>query len=210
MSPLPTVFSKDLYCRHVNTRACLGKGWFTFSDFQHYFASIYKILLVPIAGGLPPEGQIKQPILVTTAHMHWDPEFSDVKLIQTMMLMSELKKIIEDSHRSLKNLPPTIKVDCNSIPVILCGDLNSLPNSGMWTLVYPITRRQILDSSKLKEFADDYSKFNKKWQKAIQTGSKHCGKRRNCSLWAISPFPTVFSKGLLPRGVKRCHCVGMG
>ena len=36
-------------------------------------------------------------------------------------------------------------------------------------------------------------------------GRKHCGKRRNCSLRAISPFPTVFSKGLFPRGVKRCH-----
>ena len=27
---------------------------------------------------------------------------------------------------------------------------------------------------------------------------------------AISPFPTVFSKGLFPSGVKRCHCVGIG
>ena len=42
----------------------------------------------------------------------------------------------------------------------------------------------------------------KKWQKVIQTGRKHCGKRRNCSLRAISPFPTVFTKGLFPRGVK--------
>ena len=25
-------------------------------------------------------------------------------------------------------------------------------------------------------------------------GRKHCGKRRNCSLRAISPFPTVFSR----------------
>ena len=50
----------------------------------------------------------------------------------------------------------------------------------------------------------------RKWQKAIQTDRKHCGKRRNCSLRAISPFPTVFSNGLFPRGVKRCHCVGMG
>ena len=33
-------------------------------------------------------------------------------------------------------------------------------------------------------------------------GRKHCGKRRNCSLRAISPFPTVFSKGFFPRGVK--------
>ena len=48
-----------------------------------------------------------------------------------------------------------------------------------------------------------------KWQKVIQAGKKHCGKRRNCSLRAISPFPTVFSKGLFPRGVKRRHCAGM-
>ena len=26
MSPFPTVFSKVLYCRHVKTRACFGKG----------------------------------------------------------------------------------------------------------------------------------------------------------------------------------------
>ena len=49
-----------------------------------------------------------------------------------------------------------------------------------------------------------------KWQEVIRTGRKLCGKRRNCLLQAISPFPTVFSKGLFPRGVKRCHCVGMG
>ena len=53
-------------------------------------------------------------------------------------------------------------------------------------------------------------KILRKWQKVIQTGRKHCGKRRNCSSRAISPFSTVFSKGLFPRGVKRCHCVGMG
>ena len=28
-------------------------------------------------------------------------------------------------------------------------------------------------------------------------GRKHCGKRRNCSLRAISPFPTVFSKAFV-------------
>ena len=42
----------------------------------------------------------------------------------------------------------------------------------------------------------------RKWQKVIQTGRKHCGKRRNCSFWAISPFPTVFSKGFLPGASK--------
>ena len=74
----------------------------------------------------------------------------------------------------------------------------------------PITRRQILDSSKLKGFADDNFKFEVKLQKVIQTGRKHCGKRRNCLLQAIYPFPTLFSKGLFPRDIKRCRCVGMG
>ena len=63
-------------------------------------------------------------------------------------------------------------------------------------LDYPITRQQILDSSKLKELAADNFKFDENGRKL--------------SLQAISPFPTVFSKGLCPRGVKRCHCVGMG
>ena len=98
-----------------------------------HLARVSYDLILYITGGLPPEGQIKQPLLVTTAHMHWDPEFSDVKLIQTMMLMSELKKVVEMSSQSVK--PPDSKPgtngDCNSIPIILCGDLNSLPDSGM-------------------------------------------------------------------------------
>ena len=56
------------------------------------------------------------------------------------------------------------------------------------TFFQPITRRQILDSSKLKEFADDISNMMK----------------------MAEDYPTVFSKGSFPRGVKRCHCVGMG
>ena len=72
-----------------------------------------------------------------------------------------------------------------------------------------ITRRLILHSSKLKEFADDNFKFDENGRK-LSTQVENIGKRRNCSLQAISPFPTVFSKGLLPRGVKRCHCLGMG
>ena len=48
--------------------------------------------------------------------------------------------------------------------------------------------------------------IRRKWKKVIQTGRKHCRKRRNCSLPAISSFPTVFSKGLFSRGVKVSLC----
>ena len=65
--------------------------------------------------------------------------------------------------------------------------------------LFQISKRLQMTISNLNEMA-----------RVIQMGRKHCGKRRNCSLRAISPIPTVFSKGLFPWGVKRCHCVGMG
>ena len=49
----------------------------------------------------------------------------------------------------------------------------------------------------------------RKWKKVIQTGRKHCGKRRNCSLRAISPFPTVF-KRLVSQGRQKVSLCGNG
>ena len=47
-----------------------------------------------------------------------------------------------------------------------------------------------------------------KWRKVHYTGRKHCGKRRNCSLLAISSFSTVFSKDLNSRHVKTVFVCG--
>ena len=66
-----------------------------------------------------------------------------------------------------------------------------------WT-DYLIPKQRILESSKLKAFADDNFKFNENGRKFAKKGRKHCGKRRN--LQAISPFPTVFSRLVLQTG----------
>ena len=47
-------------------------------------------------------------------------------------------------------------------------------------------------------------------KQVIQTNRKHWGKRRNCSLRAISPFPTVFSKRLILRIRKNQGLFGKG
>ncbi|XP_055700412.1 CCR4-NOT transcription complex subunit 6-like [Phlebotomus papatasi] len=79
--------------------------------------------------GLTPEAaQLAQPILVCTAHIHWDPEFCDVKLIQTMMLSNELKSILDEAGHSFR---PGHKFDSNNVQLLLCGDFNSLPDSGV-------------------------------------------------------------------------------
>ena len=60
-----------------------------------------------------------------------------------------------------------------------------------------------------ENIADDNFRFDENLQKVLQKGRKHCGKRRNCSLRAISPFPTVFSR-LLLRTHKTRACLGKG
>lgn len=80
------------------------------------------------AGVLPEASQLNQLVLVTTAHIHWDPEFCDVKLIQTMMLVDQIKRVIEESSLALR---PGQKYDPSSIQLLLCGDFNSLPESGV-------------------------------------------------------------------------------
>ena len=72
---------------------------------------------------------------------------------------------------------------------------------GVKQTTQPFPKRQILDYSKLKEFADDNFTFDKNGKKVLETGRKRRGKRRNCSLRAISPFPTVFSIDLYCRPV---------
>uniref|UniRef100_A0A673WA39 poly(A)-specific ribonuclease n=1 Tax=Salmo trutta TaxID=8032 RepID=A0A673WA39_SALTR len=91
---------------------------------------VNKDILTPCvcSSGLKPL-QEKQLILVANAHMHWDPEFCDVKLIQTMMFLSELKSITERHLSSVGTGSPTS--DPAPIPIVLCADLNSLPDSGV-------------------------------------------------------------------------------
>lgn len=59
----------------------------------------------------------RRPVLVTNCHIHWDPRYKDVKLLQTIMLVEEVERVAGQ-------LPP-------SGAVILCGDFNSLPESGV-------------------------------------------------------------------------------
>ena len=73
----------------------------------------------------------RQSLLVANCHMHWDPEYCDVKLIQTMMFMNELKKISDETRQVLRPGGGAGSTQTQSpLPVILCGDLNSLPDSG--------------------------------------------------------------------------------
>jgi CCR4-NOT transcription complex subunit 6 len=89
----------------------------------------------PATSGAARSAATGQPLLVCTAHMHWDPEFCDVKLIQTMMLVNELKRIARQAAASYEDFcqstSGTNADQAASVPLVLCGDLNSLPHSAV-------------------------------------------------------------------------------
>lgn len=93
----------------------------------------------------------KQMLLVCTAHIHWDPDYCDVKLIQTLMFTNEIKLIIEQAQREFK---PGQQIDCSSsIPVVICADLNSLPDSGV--IEYLRTGRILANHNDFKDLGYD-------------------------------------------------------
>ena len=73
----------------------------------------------------------------------------------------------------------------------------------------PLPDDKILDRSNLKQSADDNFKFDENRRKFSKWVQNTVGKGEIVRYEQFLLFP-VFSKGLFPRGVKRCHCVGMG
>merc|ERR1739848_838952 len=66
----------------------------------------------------------KPRLLVANTHIHWNPEYSDVKLIQTQIFTEELQR-----YRNLYSLAD------QPAPLVVCGDFNSTPDSGVYELL---------------------------------------------------------------------------
>ena len=77
-------------------------------------------------------------------------------------------------------------------------------------LLKPITRRQILDSSKLKEFADDNSKFDENGRKLCKRVENTVGKGEIARYEQFLLFPQCFLKGLFPQGCQKVSLCGNG
>ena len=51
--------------------------------------------------------ELGEKVVVCNAHMHWDPEYSDVKMIQSFLLTTELDRIIRLHNRQPHEMPGT-------------------------------------------------------------------------------------------------------
>ena len=76
------------------------------------------------------------------------------------------------------------------------------PLPTMFSVLYPITRRQILDSSKLKEFADDIFKLDENGRKLSKRLENTVGKGEIARYEQFLLFPQCFQKACFPRASK--------
>jgi len=86
--------------------------------------------------------------IIINVHIHWDPQYRDVKLVQTALLVDEIEKIAARFAKYPPRLQPTssasgtspisndrsppVYSDGSKIPLIVCGDFNSVPQSGVY------------------------------------------------------------------------------
>jgi uncharacterized protein with PIN domain/exonuclease III len=75
------------------------------------------------------EKKEKKRFIVGTCHVHWNPNLSDVKFAQTLLILEELKEF-RDKHHQAKCTSKN--EDC---PVILTGDFNSFPTYELYALI---------------------------------------------------------------------------
>ncbi|KAJ3337418.1 Glucose-repressible alcohol dehydrogenase transcriptional effector [Gonapodya sp. JEL0774] len=73
-------------------------------------------------------------VIVANTHLHWDPQFRDVKLLQTSMLIDEVQRISR-TYASLNPRHPLhamYSANSSKLPLLIVGDLNSTPDSGVY------------------------------------------------------------------------------
>ncbi|GJE92741.1 glucose-repressible alcohol dehydrogenase transcriptional effector [Phanerochaete sordida] len=118
--------------------------------------------------------------IVANAHLHWDPQFRDVKLVQAALLMDEVDKIANNfakypprppapasptdgsSDNNASSRPPPSYSDGAKIPTIVCGDFNSVPDSGVY---------EFLSSGSLPSDHPDWMSYT--YGKYTQDGLRH-------------------------------------
>ncbi|SCU84763.1 LANO_0C02322g1_1 [Lachancea nothofagi CBS 11611] len=68
-------------------------------------------------------------IWAATTHLHWDPQFNDVKTFQVGVLLDHMEKIIKE-HNGCNN-----SQELKKVPVVICGDFNSMLDSAVYELL---------------------------------------------------------------------------
>ena len=117
-------------------------------------------------------------LLIAGTHIYWDPKYADVKLIQVALLMAAINKAAEkysklpackdkktyaladmdtDTVSEIPDYAPSKEYSKTQIPLVICSDLNSTYESGVYEL---LSKGQVSpDHPEIKGFS--YGDFTK-------------------------------------------------
>ncbi|SCW01367.1 LAFE_0D11012g1_1 [Lachancea fermentati] len=70
-----------------------------------------------------------EQIWVATTHLHWDPQFNDVKTFQVGVLLDYMEKLLKDQSGC------STAQEVKKVPVVICGDFNSQLDSAVYELL---------------------------------------------------------------------------
>ncbi|KAI8367884.1 Endonuclease/exonuclease/phosphatase [Choanephora cucurbitarum] len=73
-----------------------------------------------------------QRMLVANTHIHWVPSDADVKLVQVGVLMDEIQKLATKHLAPIKGMTGPTYGSVAQLPTVICGDFNSVPDSGVY------------------------------------------------------------------------------
>lgn len=113
----------------------------------------------------------RRTLLLANCHIHWDPQYKDVKLLQAVMLAEEIERLAE-------KLPP-------SGALIVCGDFNSLPDSGVY---------EFLSNGGIQGKHPDF--LSRCYEPYTSDGARH--KLNLRSAYSLLPEETEISNGCTP------------
>ena len=84
-------------------------------------------------------------LVIANVHLHWNPRLPDVKLVQAALMVDEIDKIVNRfatqtageidkivNRQTAREKPAPVYTDGYKIPLIICGDFNSIPDSGVY------------------------------------------------------------------------------
>ena len=103
-----------------------------------------------------------EKIVLANTHLHWDPEFNDVKTLQVGILLEELQGLVKKFHHISSN------EEMKQQLLLICGDFNSVKESAVYQLFLSgsVSKHEDFEGRDYGKFTDEGFRHNFKLKSA--------------------------------------------
>ena len=148
-----------------------------------------------IVAHLESNDEIKQPLIVSSAHLYWHPGYEFVKLCQAKYLLDRVYSIATNEESCDIDSRDTTEGETTSKPTVICGDMNSKPGS----IVHQLFTKSSVDARAVAPwhyFWDEEKSAKNEEEKEMKNydDDRSDGQDAVVASDAINDLPTEFSR----------------